>query len=146
MRSFGPLQAAPSAAGRKSDGGSALATAGSMLGSGLGVAGRVAGEGLGLVGDAAKSLGRSIGGRDGIGFAAEGTEKYQQPRVDEYDRRTNSPEHQQAIQAQNTPGTPEHSAYQKKLQNHRSQQQPQPIVPPQGFMKKFMSPLMAGPR
>lgn len=33
----------------------------------------------------------------------------------EIDRRTNSPEHQNAIQAQNTPGTPAHNALQEKI-------------------------------
>ena len=117
MRSFSPLQAHPDAAGRKSDGGSALATAGSMLGTGL----SFANKGLGFMGGAAKSLAKGLGAgaQDGREFAAEGKQKYQQPPVDEYTRRTNSPEHQRAIQAQNTPGTPSHKASQDKINKSR---------------------------
>ena len=43
------------------------------------------------------------------------------PPTDEISRRTNSPEHQQAIKDQNTPGTPSHSAHQQKVQAHAMQ-------------------------
>lgn len=105
-----PLQGFRSG-GQKSDGGAALGQAAGMLADPTGLigqAGNAASRGL-------KTLGSSLGSLAGAGVAKAKGLATPAPKSDEIDSRTNSPEHQQAVQDQNTSGTPAHKAHQDKV-------------------------------